>query len=262
MLFPNHKRFLYQRNPLEFVICQVRFPTILRIDSERPAEFQEKIRAKYPLFIEHLEASIPLELRHVLPDDFLKNSFPKRGFDFNSADEKWSVGLTNEFLSLTTSDYQRWENFEERFQELFETLNQIYHPAFFTRVGLRYRDVIQRSALLLEGKTSWSQLLQPHIAGELANEIFNSEITDKTTRLRLKLSPNDEYVVISHGLARHITSDEEVYLIDSDFYTERRVQIHEISDTLKYFNRNARNLFRWCITDKLHNAMEPQPLGE
>ena len=33
-------RVLYDKNPLESVICQVKFPTILRVDSELPSAFK------------------------------------------------------------------------------------------------------------------------------------------------------------------------------------------------------------------------------
>jgi uncharacterized protein (TIGR04255 family) len=46
MTFPEDSpRVIYGRNPLEQVICQIRFPTILKIDTELPAAFQEQIRS-------------------------------------------------------------------------------------------------------------------------------------------------------------------------------------------------------------------------
>lgn len=50
--FPETPRVIYAKNPLFEVICQLRFPAILKIDSEIPAGFQEKLRASFPLFRE------------------------------------------------------------------------------------------------------------------------------------------------------------------------------------------------------------------
>jgi len=47
---PESPRVIYASNPLVDVICQVRFPRILRIDSELPVAFQEAIRDQFPLF--------------------------------------------------------------------------------------------------------------------------------------------------------------------------------------------------------------------
>ena len=54
MPFPDSERVIYQRNPLLEVICQLRFPSILRIDSEAPAVFQERVRKEYPMYQEAL----------------------------------------------------------------------------------------------------------------------------------------------------------------------------------------------------------------
>lgn len=50
MPFPESKRVFYVKNPLAEVICQLRFPAILRIGAESPHEFQERIRDHLPLF--------------------------------------------------------------------------------------------------------------------------------------------------------------------------------------------------------------------
>src|SRR5713101_6044071 len=50
MPFPHSEREIYGRNPLEEVVCQLRFPAILEIAAEQPAKFQNKVRRQYPLF--------------------------------------------------------------------------------------------------------------------------------------------------------------------------------------------------------------------
>ncbi|MBL8785507.1 MAG: TIGR04255 family protein, partial [Deltaproteobacteria bacterium] len=49
---PESPRVIYASNPLADVICQVRFPRILRIDNELPADFQDAIRGQFPHFAE------------------------------------------------------------------------------------------------------------------------------------------------------------------------------------------------------------------
>ena len=50
MKFPESPRVRYSRNPLLEVICQLRFPKILSIETEVPVGFQEDIRSEYPVF--------------------------------------------------------------------------------------------------------------------------------------------------------------------------------------------------------------------
>jgi hypothetical protein len=48
--FPAAERVIYDVNPLEEVICQLRFPPILKIDEATLADFQECVRNSYPFY--------------------------------------------------------------------------------------------------------------------------------------------------------------------------------------------------------------------
>ena len=54
-MFSYEDRCIYRRSPLIEVICQLRFPAILRIDAQAPAQFQEAIRGDYPQFSQRME---------------------------------------------------------------------------------------------------------------------------------------------------------------------------------------------------------------
>ena len=47
-MFSNQPRKFYRRSPLIEVICQLRFPDILKIEAHEPADFQDAIRQVYP----------------------------------------------------------------------------------------------------------------------------------------------------------------------------------------------------------------------
>ena len=53
---------------------------------------------------------------------------------------------------------------------------------------------------------------------------------------------------------------EICYMIDSDFFNASKTQIESAIEKLDYFNVRGSRLIQWCITDRLHNAMEPQLL--
>ena len=53
-----NKRVKYNRCPLVEVIFQLRFPTILSINSKQPADFQEKIRKEYPFKVAPVSRTI------------------------------------------------------------------------------------------------------------------------------------------------------------------------------------------------------------
>ena len=156
MLFPETPRIIYQNNPLVEVICQLRFPLLLRIDTELPADFQEALREEYPKLKVEKSVSFTLPVQENIP----AASGVKYEFASEEEDPIWKVVLANNFLALTTQRYQRWEAFRERLEKLITTLAEIYRPNFFTRIGLRYQDLIVRSKLELRGY-SWTDILPP-----------------------------------------------------------------------------------------------------
>lgn len=70
MPFPDVPRVIYEINPLDEVICQLRFPPVLKIDTEVPAGFQEQIRDDYPFY----ESKSPLRLPTGLPPNVAPTS--------------------------------------------------------------------------------------------------------------------------------------------------------------------------------------------
>ncbi len=68
--------------------------------------------------------------------------------------------------------------------------------------------------------------------------------------------------ILKHGLAQNQESKEIGYLIDGDYYTQEETEpnINATLAILDNFNTYAGQVFRWAITERLHDAMEPEPL--
>lgn len=262
MPLPDYDRVIYSKNPLEEVICQLRFPPILLIDAELPAPFQEAVRDRYPLYEEKAQGSetpeIPPAIAKLLPPGWPIGQ-PRRVYLFTSADNRWVVTLTRDALSLATKRYERWEEFRERLEELLRILVQHYNPPFYSRVGLRYQDVIRRSRIASE-KVSWADLLQPHICGELSCRELRNEIERVVRQVLIRFDEGRGHVLVRHGLAVDTDTKEECFLIDCDHFRQERTETTDAIELLGYLNNQAGRLFRWCITDRLHNAMDPRPV--
>lgn len=261
MPFPVADRVIYEHNPLSEVICQVRFPPVLRIDAESPAKFQESIRAEYPNY----EAKSPVKLPTNVPPqlaEIFASELPaggQRTHEFGSRDGVWKLSLTRSFLAMRCSDYRRWEQFRHRFSVSLDALQREYGPAYFTRIGLRYQDVLHRSKLGLAGEP-WSSLLKPAVAGFLGASEVVSDVRGMQTATLVHLPGDVGTAQMQFALAEDNATSEEVFLIDSDYFTDQQVETADALARLDAFNREARRFFRWCITDQLHNAMRPGPV--
>lgn len=264
MPFPEAKRVLYGRNPLDQVVCQLRFPPILKIDAELPAEFQEKVRRHFSNFSEASEWHVEIypELRSEIPPDVLRQVLQSSGnknYEFSSDDGLWKISLTRNFVALTTKRYLRWEEFKEKLNIPLNALIEVYSPDYFSRVGLRYVDVIRRSTLNLSD-IGWNELLQPYIAGILGSPEVGAHVKNFENRYEIGLSDGESVARVVTKLVKAADDDEICYMIDSDFHNSKKTKIDETMERLNYFNGRASRLIQWCITNRLHQAMEPQLL--
>jgi uncharacterized protein (TIGR04255 family) len=179
--------------------------------------------------------------------------------DFTSRDKKWTLTLTREYLSLTCRAYLRWEEFKEHLDGPLEALRVCYNPGFFTRIGLRYRDVIRRSVLGLDG-VGWDELLSPWIAGVFTSAAVAAAVEQSVTEMCVRLPDERSHVRANHGLVRDDATKEDYYAIDADFFNEQQTEPSDALSRLDFLNQKARLFFRWCIKDRLHEAMGPQPV--
>lgn len=264
MPFPESERVLYKKNPLAEVICQLRFPTILRIGAGEPADFQDKIRKYYPIYgLQEPSLELPQltkELAAILGQINMPIPPGSATHRFYTKDSQRFISLSRDFLALVETKYERWESFREQLEKAESALKRVYEPAFYTRIGLRYRDIVSRRTLGLTN-VEWQDLLKPYILAELGAKEVWAAIAKIQTRATIRISEVPQgQITLTHGLIEPPGSGEECYVIDADFWVERKEGIDEAFEILDKFNRLAGRLFRWAITEKLHSAMQPQSI--
>ena len=262
MAFPETERVIYRKNPLAEVAVQLRFPPILKIDAEPPAAFQDVIRSEYPLYTltpagNPIPPAIPPQIRNLIRSMGMRSA-PGRHL-FEAEDRAWQVALTRESLELRTTVYRRWEEFRDRAGELRAAFEQVYEPAFYGRLGLRYVDVVRRSLLDLVD-VPWSELLNPHVAGELSAPELANGIDRVSRELHCRLDGDNWYLTLKTGIVLADPEKEPCFLIDSDFHTHKRTEMADVARVLDVFNRTSGRLFRWSIRQRLHDSLEPEPV--
>lgn len=266
MALPETDRELYRHNPLAEVVAELRFPPILRIEAESPAQFQEAIRESYPFYRQVMTAgqlppNVPAPVRNLI-QSMGAAAGPVQHL-FEAHDRTLSIVLSREALILKTSSYARWEDFRSRLDRLRATFERQYQPISYTRVGLRYVDIVRRSILGLND-VPWSDLLKPHIAGELSADEFGENIDSMSRQLHCRLQGEDSFLALKTGIALAEAGTpggikEKCFLIDSDFHTHRPTELTNVMAVLDTFNRASGNLFRWAIQPRLRRALDPQP---
>lgn len=264
MPFPEAQRVIYGKNPLDKVICQLRFPPILKIDVEIPVDFQERVREKFPIYSEssELNLDVPADVRGQIPPEMLRLAIQTsrmKNHTFSSEDGSWRINLARNFVALSTTKYHRWEEFKTMLSTPLDSLLTVYAPKYFSRVGLRYVDIIQRSKLGLSD-VAWKDLLQTHVLSILSAHDVYENVKLSESKHEIGLSDNESMLRMITGLVADVETGEVCFMIDSDFSNADKTQVESVINRLDFFNSRGSRLIRWCITDRLHNAMEPQNL--
>ncbi len=261
MPFPESDRVIFKKNPLEKVICQLRFPPILKIDKEIPSEFQEKIREKFPKYELLEEPNIPLppELKSSDPSNIVNMAFSSLGnknHKFSTEDDSWDINLKRTFLALTARNYESWEDFWEKLQDPLNALLNIYKPSYYSRIGLRYIDVINREALGLK-ETSWNDLLIPQVLGLLSSPV-GEKIQSSESTYFVQLGNGDSIARIRTVFEKTTEENDHMFKIDTDFFLSQKTEVDNAKEILERFALLGGRLIRWIIKKKLHTAMKPQ----
>lgn len=250
-----YERVVYGVNPLIEVICQLRFPKLLKIDASAPAAFQAAIMNDYPDFEERDAVQI-----EVMPQSNAGPIQRTNLYIFASDDGNWTVTLSSDFLALTCARYVRWEDFRGRLEKIVEVLLDQYQILHFSRVGLRYRDVIEPSEFGLKD-VAWSELIKPTVLGLAGDkELHDGKILSYMSALSMTM--NGTHIVLNAGIIENNNTKEQAFLIDTDFSAEGKhtADTENVIKLANVLHGVSGPLFRWCITDKLHDSLRPEPV--
>ena len=259
-MYSDKPRCRYGANQLAEVICQFYFPEILSIAEKPPVEFQEHIREQYPRFQRRMEIPVPKITGR--PGQFRMENQPGNiNCQFATADDVWRVNLTSRFIALSCSCYTSWEEFAAHLDKPLAAFIQTYRPAFYQRVGLRYRNVISRQALGLDGK-NFSELIAPCYLGPLTEADVNEAAATRCT-LDLEMPVRGGCRMQLHAgpakVRQKDKADQETkYIFDQDLYIAGNIPVHLSAAALNTLHSQAWSIFRGAITDTLHNAMAPE----
>ena len=132
--------------------------------------------------------------------------------------------------------------------------------AMQVRVGLRYLNFFSRRELGLEG-VPFRELFSPCYLGPLGEEDVNEAgITRNSVDAELALRGGCRVKLhAGPGLTKkNGVQDKEIkFVFDQDLYMPGQLQLNMAVGALQTLHHQAGSLFRGAITEKLHEAMEP-----
>lgn len=262
MLFPKAKRNIYSKNTLKSVICQLRFPGILEIDSTSPIEFQKLIKDVFPYLDEKIEYQYAVDIRPpqsggTVPGASIQQKI--KNWSFESVNRGCKVNLTRGFFSLSTANYVNWEKFYASFEQVKDRFEQVYKTPFYTRLGLRYTNIISRKELGLASEP-WNKLLNPSVLGLMQmDDSQGIRFFENRYVIALDVEAGKANLRVGNHLQQDAAHDFCVS-IDGDFYfDEITFTPQEVKEKLDILHQNSRDFLEYAITQRLRDAMGVKP---
>ena len=241
--FPEVEEVRLDRPPLDEVVCQVRFPSILRIAQEEPAAFQDLIRKRFPGF----EKQHSFQLKLSMPGNPADASAEVRPITYLFTDGQGQnqAVLSPSFYAVSIKRYGGWQVFLKDLELVHSAVMEVYEPAYATRVGLRY---INRMTPENTGTTTRKELIElvrAELTSTLRGQIW--ENVEGTLGLANFVAPPAQ-LNLRYGL----DTDDSTwsFLLDLDYFEEGQIDLAEALARCEQYHETIYRAFRWMVNDE------------
>jgi uncharacterized protein (TIGR04255 family) len=226
----------FARNFIRQAVCELRFPTLLELETKAPVAFQKAIRHEYPTYERNTDISLNAA-----------GVAQAAAHRFRSKKGKWTVTLRQSALSLETTAYDSFADFARRLKTLIGEAGKTIDSNFFTRIGLRYINALDVSQDDVDG---WVQggLVAPLVAGIYGGDVqFWQEVRGHT---------EIGGYLFRHGLAQNPANSAPEYVLDFDFFAED-VELVKADEVIAELHRREYDFFHWCLGPRALEHLGP-----
>lgn len=228
---------VYPRNPLIAVIADLRFHPILKV-ADRVADFQDRVRAAYPLFQESNQQLInlqPMGAVQVRQD---------RVFSFHAEDRQATLTLATAAIILESRAHQKRDEVFRGAQLAVEALHDVYGAVSPTRLGLRYVNVVDKTTISRDlGKpVDWGSLITKQflaVPGGMTDEADSSFFAEITAPV-----VDAGAMTLRYGRLKDAKDNREKYQFDVDRYLNGAFEVKQTTTLLESFSNDIFCLFK------------------
>ena len=219
----------YRKNFIRLAVCELRFPTLLELETRAPIQFQKAIRQGFPIY----ERATDVNMNVGGVARAAVHRFRSK------AGGAWTVSMRQSALTLETTHYESFDTFLRRLAFIAEAAASTIESNFLTRVGLRYVNSLQVEQQDLEG---W---VNPTLVQPLVDGTFGAV----TNYLQQVVGATE----VGGYVFRHGTDVDDTgrsaYTLDVDFFAEN-AETTEVSELVTDLHARAYSLFAWAIGPK------------
>ena len=238
------------RAPLVRVLCQIRFPAVLSVESQEfVAPFQEELRQQYPILRQEQSTGLAIGPSGVVP------AKSETAWRFHDLANDWRVSLSPTFVALETTKYPGRQAFLERLLAVVVAAERHVKLAVVDRIGLRYLDRLSEEAM-----QKLPELVRPEILGIAATEV-NAQVSHSVTetvfevgsaQMMARWGQIPAMATMDPDLMQPI--DRPSWILDLDIFTKEGEATsfiaNDVLTKVRGFAERIHSVFRWCVTEE------------
>jgi len=251
--FPEVSEIRLGKAPLVEVVCQVRFPPILRISEKdrEPVEFQDEIRESFPIV--EVEHGFLVRLPGIGSGGTPSAEVQSKIYRFRSSDRQTTISLAADFYAVSTNRYTHWHDFAQQLSMADQAVQKVYKPAYATRIGLRYVNRLTPENTGCQSLHELYNLLNPELTTYARSDGW-SDPREMQFRLLLTDDPARLSLRTGHGYGK---DDLPYFLLDFDYFEEGELPLTDIVDRCDRYHELIYRAFRWCIPEEKLVVFDP-----
>lgn len=239
--FPDYGEIPLENPPIKEVVCQVRFPPILRIAKDQPIEFQEQVRSQFPNLEFGQEILVQLSPFSTSPTPTASGP---RLYHFKTLDDAYVATLAPNFFALSTKIYSHWSDFLSHLSFLASVAISVYDIHVATRIGLRYINQFTPENTGVQDISQLWEFLRRELRGYWRTDAWDDPV--ETLSQLILPNENQEHLAMRFG---YLSKEDTNCLLDLDYFVEGHLDLTERS-LLSYCERSHRiiySAFRWAV---------------
>jgi uncharacterized protein (TIGR04255 family) len=233
---------VYKKNFLTNVLCHLQFEPILRINEEEPVDLQERLRPRFPKYVNRTQSEI--SVRHINQEPEVKfNTLINNRF-FCDKDNVKSIVVNKNSIKF---DNQKYTHFAEYVKDLKETLGvfeDIYKPMYYSKIGFR--------------PFNWKGLIHKDLVAATTGFVKNKKEIARCFS-ELVIRKENYRIVFRFGLYNPEYPNPVVkkdFVLDYECQLDDEIAKDEALNYIEIFNNDIYELFEESIGDDLRKLMK------
>jgi uncharacterized protein (TIGR04255 family) len=240
--------------PVTYVLAQVKISSIEKMKDYVP-QLQDKIRSLFP---HHQEMNISI----IQWKEGQPTSSTLKQWHFMDKEKRVGIVLDKQNIVIHTSDYEQFAPLLESFETVLTEFNEILDISLFTRLGLRYINLIDDGLSHIDrglqgfrlednefkedqflARSETTQINEEGVVKIQATHIGDKKITDGIQNIFVPPDLSDVANVLSFKKHKDREPKGEFLILDIDHFSKEQGDF-DVSEISAYFHKLQETIYR------------------